>query len=71
MKFIAYYRISEKLGMGRNVQRSSVLRHVAQEGGKLIREFSEPVADLAKVGEIFEAAVQQCRREKAVLVVPG
>lgn len=69
MKFIAYYRVSEKHGLGRDAQRISVLRHVAQEGGKLIREFSEPVADLADVGEIFEAAVQQCRRDKAALVL--
>ena len=69
MKFVAYYRISEKYGLALNVQRSSVLRHVAQEGGKLIKEFSEPVANLADVGGVFDSAVQQCRRDKAVLVL--
>lgn len=69
MKFVAYYRISEKYGLALNVQRSSVLRHVAQEGGKLIKEFSEPVTNLADVGEVFDTAVQQCRRDKAVLVL--
>lgn len=69
MKFVAYYRISEKHGLGQDAQRRSVLRHVAQECGKLIREFSEPVTDLADVGDVFKAAVKQCQRDKAVLVL--
>lgn len=69
MKFIAYYRVSEKHGLALHALRNSVEKHVAQEGGKLIRVFSEPVTDLGQVGEVFETAVQQCRKDKAMLVL--
>lgn len=69
MKFIAYYRVSEKHGMALNFLRNSVETHVTQEGGKLIREFIETVTDFGQVGEVFEAAVRQCRSDKAVLVL--
>ncbi|MFG5780007.1 hypothetical protein ACFIQF_23355 [Comamonas sp. J-3] len=69
MKFVAYYRVSEMHGLALNSLRNSVERHVTQEGGKLIREFIETVTDFGQVGEVFEAAVRQCRRDKAVLVL--
>lgn len=69
MKFIAYYRVSEKHGLALNSLRNSVEKHVTLEGGKLIREFSESVTDFELVGPAFEAAVQQCCRDKAVLVL--
>ena len=69
MKFIAYYRVSDKHGLALNSLRSSVERHVTQEGGKLIREFIETVTDFGQIGEVFEAAVRQCRSDKAVLVL--
>ena len=69
MKFIAYYRISEKHGLALHALRRSVQGHVAQEGGTLIGEYSESVADLADVGDVFKAAVNQCQRDKAVLVL--
>ena len=64
MKFIAYYRVSDKHGLALNSLRSSVERHVTQEGGKLIREFIETVTDFGQIGEVFEAAVRQCRSDK-------
>ena len=69
MKFIAYYRVSDKHGLALNSLRNSVERHVTQEGGKLIREFIEVVTDFGQVGEVFEAAVRQSRSDKAVLVL--
>ena len=69
MEFIAYYRVSEKHGMALNSLRNSVEEHLAKVGKKPIREFIETVTDFGQVGEVFEAAVQQCCREKAALVL--
>ena len=69
MKFIAYYRISKKHGLALHTLRRSVQEHVAQVGGTLIGEYSEPVVDLADVGDAFRSAVQRCQRDKAVLVL--
>ena len=69
MKFVAYYRVSEMHGLTLNSLRNSVERHVTQEGKKPIREFIETVTDFGQVGEVFEAAVQQCHRDKAALVL--
>mgnify|MGYP003602967722 CR=1 FL=1 len=69
MEFIAYYRVSEEQGLALNSLRNSVERHVTQEGGKLVREFIETVTDFGQVGEVFEAAVRQCRSNKATLIL--
>lgn len=69
MKFIAYYRTSEKHGLALHTLRRSVQEHVAQEGGTLIGEYRESVVDLADVGDAFRSAVQRCQRDKAVLVL--
>ena len=69
MRFIAYYRTSEKYGLALHALRRSVQEYVAQEGGTLIGEYSESVADLADIGDAFRSAVQRCQRDKAVLVL--
>ena len=69
MDFIAYYRVSEKHGMALNSLRNSVEEHLAKVGKKPIRSFIETVTDFGQVGEVFEEAVQQCRREQAALIL--
>ena len=73
MKFIAYYRVSTekqgKSGLGLEAQRESVLKHVAQEGGTLIAEYSDVISGASETREQLDAALRRCEREKATLII--
>ena len=73
MKFIAYYRVSTekqgKSGLGLEAQRESVLKHVEQEGGTLIAEYSDVISGASEAREQLDAALRRCEREKATLII--
>lgn len=73
MKFIAYYRVSTekqgKSGLGLEAQRDSVLKHVEQEGGTLIAEYSDVISGASETREQLDAALRRCEREKATLII--
>ena len=73
MKFIAYYRVSTekqgKSGLGLEAQRESVLKHVKQEGGTLIAEYSDVISGASETREQLDAALRRCEREKATLII--
>lgn len=73
MKFIAYYRVSTekqgKSGLGLEAQRESVLKHVEQEGGTLIAEYSDVISGASETREQLDAALRRCEREKATLII--
>lgn len=73
MKFIAYYRVSTekqgKSGLGLEAQRESVLKHVEQEGGTLIGEYSDVISGASETREQLDAALRRCEREKATLII--
>ena len=73
MNFIAYYRVSTekqgKSGLGLEAQRESVLKHVEQEGGTLIAEYSDVISGASEAREQLDAALRRCEREKATLII--
>ena len=73
MKFIAYYRVSTekqgKSGLGLEAQRESVLKHVEQERGTLIAEYSDVISGASETREQLDAALRRCEREKATLII--
>lgn len=73
MKFVAYYRVSTekqgKSGLGLEAQRESVLKHVEQEGGTLVQEYSDVISGASESREQLEAALRRCEREKATLII--
>ena len=73
MKFIAYYRVSTekqgKSGLGLEAQQESVLKHVEQEGGTLIAEYSDVISGASEAREQLDAALRRCEREKATLII--
>lgn len=73
MKFIAYYRVSTekqgKSGLGLEAQRESVLKHVEQEGGTLVDEYSDVISGASEAREQLDAALRRCEKEKATLII--
>ena len=73
MKFIAYYRVSTekqgKSGLGLEAKRESVLKHVEQEGGTLIAEYSDVISGASETREQLDAALRRCEKEKATLII--
>lgn len=73
MKFIAYYRVSTekqgKSGLGLEAQRESVLKHIEQDGGTLIAEYSDVISGASETREQLDAALRRCEREKATLII--
>lgn len=73
MKFIAYYRVSTekqgKSGLGLEAQRESVLKHIEQEGGTLVAEYSDVISGASETREQLDAAIRRCDREKATLII--
>lgn len=72
MEFIAYYRVSTdrqgKSGLGLDAQRSSVASHIGT--GKLIAEFTEVESGKGHSNRPqLLAALAECRKKKAVLVI--
>jgi DNA invertase Pin-like site-specific DNA recombinase len=75
-KFVAYYRVSSKRqgrsGLGLEAQQAAAAGHVAREGGRIVREFTEVESGtgrkLKKRKELL-AAIEFCRASKATLLV--
>ncbi len=70
--FVAYYRVSTDRqgasGLGLEAQRSAVLRHI--ESGQLITEYTEVESGKQHTNRPqLLAALQECRRKKATLVI--
>ncbi len=70
--FVAYYRVSTDRqgasGLGLEAQRSAVFRHI--ESGQLITEYTEVESGKQhKNRPQLLAALQECRRKKATLVI--
>jgi DNA invertase Pin-like site-specific DNA recombinase len=75
-KFVAYYRVSSKRqgrsGLGLDAQQVAAAGHVAREGGRIVREFTEVESGtrrkLKRRKELL-AAIEFCRAAKATLLV--
>jgi len=71
--YVAYYRVSTdkqgQSGLGLEAQRNTVLQYVSRGGGELIREYTEVESGAEKRRPELAAALQECRRSKAVLVI--
>lgn len=73
MNFIAYYRVSTekqgKSGLGLEAQRESVVKHVGQEGGTLLAEYSDVISGASETRQQLDAALRHCERAKATLII--
>lgn len=71
--FIAYYRVSTAKqgasGAGLEAQRSLVESFIASRGGRLVGEYTDVESGAANNREGLAAAMDECRRTKAVLLV--
>lgn len=71
--FIAYYRVStakqSASGAGLEAQRSLVESFIASQGGRLAGEYTDVESGTANNREGLLAAMDECRRAKAVLLV--
>ena len=72
-QYIAYFRVSTRHqghdGNGMNAQRDAVTRFVASQKGQLLHEFSEVESGGLNDRPQLNAALDECRRSKATLVV--
>jgi DNA invertase Pin-like site-specific DNA recombinase len=71
--FIAYYRVSTDRqgasGLGLEAQRQTVADHVARSGGALMAEFTEIESGARKKRPQLHAALVECQRRKATLII--
>jgi DNA invertase Pin-like site-specific DNA recombinase len=71
--FVAYYRVSTNRqgasGLGLDAQREAVAAHVARAEGKIIAEFTEVESGARRTRPELQAALQVCKREKAILII--
>jgi DNA invertase Pin-like site-specific DNA recombinase len=71
--FIAYYRVSTDRqgasGLGLEAQRQTVADHVARSGGALLAEFTEIESGARKKRPQLHAALVECQRRKATLII--
>jgi DNA invertase Pin-like site-specific DNA recombinase len=71
--FIAYYRVSTDRqgasGLGLDAQRQTVADHVARSGGALLAEFTEIESGARKKRPQLHAALAECQRRKATLII--
>lgn len=72
-QYIAYFRVSTRHqghdGNGMNAQRDAVTRFVSSQKGQLLHEFSEVESGGLNDRPQLNAALDECRRSKATLVV--
>jgi DNA invertase Pin-like site-specific DNA recombinase len=71
--FIAYYRVSTDRqgasGLGLDAQRQTVAEHIGRENGALIAEFTEIESGARKKRPQLAAALAECKRRKAILII--
>jgi DNA invertase Pin-like site-specific DNA recombinase len=71
--FIAYYRVSTDRqgasGLGLEAQAAAVAAHVARSGGALLAEFTEIESGARKKRPQLHAALAECQRRKATLII--
>ena len=72
-EFTAYYRVSTqqqgRSGLGLAAQQEQVRRHVANVGGSLLAEHIEIESGKVNARPVLAAAIEECRREKSVLII--
>lgn len=72
-KFVSYLRVSTNRqgvsGLGLDAQRQTVASYLAGNTGELLEEFVEVESGAKYRRPILEAALDACRRNKAVLVI--
>jgi DNA invertase Pin-like site-specific DNA recombinase len=71
--FVSYLRVSTdrqgRSGLGLAAQREAVARHVASVGGRIAGEFVEVESGRKQDRPQLAAALEACRRKRAVLVI--
>jgi DNA invertase Pin-like site-specific DNA recombinase len=72
-RFVAYLRVSTdkqgRSGLGLEAQRDAVARHVASVGGRIVAELVEVESGRKNDRPQLAAALEACRRQRAVLVI--
>lgn len=72
-RLISYYRVSThkqgESGLGLDAQKAAVRAHIAAHGGVLVGEFTEVESGRKKARPQLSAALDQCRRQRARLVI--
>ena len=72
-KFVSYLRVSTNRqgvsGLGLDAQRQTVASYLAGSSGELLEEFVEVESGAKNSRPILDAALEACRRNKAVLVI--
>lgn len=72
-KFVSYLRVSTNRqgvsGLGLDAQRQTVASYLAGNAGELLDEFVEVESGAKNSRPILDAALEACRRNKAVLVI--
>jgi DNA invertase Pin-like site-specific DNA recombinase len=72
-KYVAYYRVSTdrqgRSGLGLDAQRQAVESHLAAHGGELLASYKETESGKRSDRPELAAALEQCRKERATLVI--
>ncbi len=72
-KFVCYLRVSTSRqgvsGLGLDAQRQTVSSFIAGNSGELLEEFVEVESGAKNSRPVLDAALEACRRQKAVLVI--
>lgn len=72
-EFVAYYRVSSarqgQSGLGLDAQREAVRRYVQEVGGSLLAEHTEVESGKNPNRPIIAAAIAECRKQRAVLLI--
>ena len=72
-RYVAYYRVSTRRqgesGLGLEAQKRTVLSRISQEGAVLVSEFVEVESGRKRDRKELALAVEECRREGAVLLI--
>jgi len=73
VRFVAYLRVSTdaqgRSGLGLEAQRAAVAQHVATTGGRIVAEFAEVESGRKRDRPELAAALEACRKQRAVLLL--
>jgi DNA invertase Pin-like site-specific DNA recombinase len=73
IRFVVYLRVSTdaqgRSGLGLEAQRAAVAQHVATTSGRIIEEFVEVESGRKKDRPQLAAALEACRKQRAVLLL--